>query len=342
MSRARRPLPPVHAPSILALALALALAACGGQAATPVASPATTPAAIATEAPATAAPVTATPTPTSTGIELVDGLGRTVTLKAPAKTVVSLAPSNTELLFAIGAGDQLVGRDDLSDYPAEAAAVPSIGSAFGTLNTEAIVALKPDLVLAAEVNTPEQVEALESLGLDVYWLPNPDDFAGLWANLGTVGTLVGRESQAAELVTTLKARYDAAVAAIATTTGRPTVFYELDGTDPTKPYTVGPGSFMDTMIKLAGGTNVGGSLASEFAQISSEQLVAADPDQIVLGDAAYGVTVESIGQRAGWGSLSAVKSGAVHPFDDNLISRPGPRLVDGLEALAKLLHPEAF
>jgi iron complex transport system substrate-binding protein len=331
--------------SILGLVLALALAACGGPAATPAASTAPT-AAPATTVPATAAPTeapaTPAPTPESTAIELLDGLGRTVKLDAPAQAVVSLAPSNTELLFAVGAGDQLVGRDEVSDFPAEAAAVASIGSAFGTLNTEAIVALKPDLVLAAEINTPEQVAALESLGLTVYWLPNPADFDGLWANLGTVGKLTGREPEAVEVVTSLSARHDAAIAAIAGTTERPTVFYELDATDPTKPYTIGPGSFMDTMIELAGGTNIGRSLTTEFAQMSSEELVAADPDLIVLGDSAYGVTVESVGQRAGWATLSAVKAGAVYPFDDNLISRPGPRLVDGLEALAKLLHPESF
>jgi iron complex transport system substrate-binding protein len=327
--------------------LALLLAACGGAA--PTATPAA-PTAIPAPATATAAPATPAPTPEPTvapteapvAIELVDGLGRTVTLDGPAQRIVSLAPSNTEILFAIGAGGQLVGRDEVSDYPVEAAAVTSIGSLYGAINTEAIVALEPDLILAAEINTPEHVAALEALGLDVYWLANPDDFAGLWTNLGIVGTLTGRTAEAAALANSLKARYDAILAAVAGTSERPTVFYELDATDPTRPFTVGPGSFMDTMIGLAGGANVGGSLSTEFAQVSAEELVAADPDLILLGDAAYGVTVESVGQRAGWGALSAVKAGAVHPFDDNLISRPGPRLVDGLEALARLLHPGAF
>jgi iron complex transport system substrate-binding protein len=329
------------------LTLALLLAACGAPAATQApatAAPAATPSAVASTPPETAAPgesESAGPS-AAAAIELVDGLGRTVTLDGPAERIVSLAPSNTEILYAIGAGEQVVGRDDLSDFPAEAQQATSVGSTFGALNTEAIVDLEPDLVLAAEVNTPEQVAELESLGLTVYYLGNPDDFEGLWANLGIAGTLAGRDAEAAALVESLDARYEAVLAAVADATETPTVFYELDATDPTKPFTVGPGSFMDTMIELAGGENVGRALATEFAQMSSEELVAADPDPIILGDAAYGVTPESVGQRAGWGALAGVENGRVHPFDDNLTSRPGPRMVDGLEALAELLHPEAF
>ena len=123
---------------------------------------------------------------------------------------------------------------------------------------------------------------------------------------------------------------------------RPTVYYELDGTDPSKPYTAGPGSFVDALIARAGGANIGATLSSQYAQISLEQLLVANPDLILLGDSAYGTTPESVKQRSGWGGLTAVKNGNIFPFDDNLVSRPGPRLVDGLEALAKLLHPDLF
>jgi iron complex transport system substrate-binding protein len=281
---------------------------------------------------------TAAPEP----IKLTDGLGRSIELAAPAQRIVSLAPSNTEILFALGAGPQTIGRDELSDYPAEAKAVTSIGSTFDKLNTEAIVALKPDLILAAEINSPEQVKALEDLKLTVYWLPNPQKFEDLYINLETVGQITGRSAEAAKLIESIKTRYDAVVQKVAQAPEKSTVFYELDGTDPTKPWTVGPGSFIDAMLTLAGGANVGAGLKDQYAQISSEELVAQNPAVILLGDAPYGVTVESVGQRAGWKAINAVKNNAVYTFDDNLVSRPGPRLIDGLETLAKLLHPELF
>jgi iron complex transport system substrate-binding protein len=283
---------------------------------------------------------TPTPDPVSQGITLTDGLGREVTLAAPAQRIVSLAPSITEFLFAVGAGTQVVGRDDLSDYPAEAATVASIGSTYGDLNTEAIVTLTPDLVIAAEINTPEQVKALEDLGIPVYYLKNPVGFEGLYADVKTMGILTGHEAEAAALAESLSARVEAVKATVATVSEKPTVFYEIDGTDPNKPWTTGPGTFMDTMITLAGGINIGGVLSQQYAQISAEEIVAQNPSIIILGDTLYGVTIESIGQRTGWAELTAVQENKIFAFDDNLASRPGPRLVDGLEALLKILHPE--
>jgi cobalamin transport system substrate-binding protein len=280
-------------------------------------------------------------TPTSTPITLSDGLGREVKLAAPAQKIVSLAPSNTEILFAIGAGSQVMGRDNLSDYPEAASAATDIGSAFEALNTELIVSLKPDLVLAAEINTADQVKALEDLGITVYYLKNPTTLEELYTNLEIVAQLTGRETEAATLIDDLKARVAAVDEKIATVTEKPTAFYELDATDPAKPYTVGKGTFITLLIERAGGQNIAGDL-DEYPQLSLEQVVAADPDFIILGDSAYGITPESVATRPGWDGLSAVTNNQVFPFDDNLLSRPGPRLVEGLEALAKLLHPELF
>ena len=284
----------------------------------------------------------ATPTPAPKPIELTDGLGRTVKLAGPAQRIVSLAPSSTEILFALGAGSQVVGRDSLSDFPPEAKQIAEVGSAFDKLNTEAIVAQKPDLVLAAEIISADQIKTLEGLGLTVYQVPNPKDFDGLYKTLADVGQLTGRGPAAAALTTDLKARVAAVLEKVKGATTKPKVFYELDATDPTKPFTPGPGTFVDMLITQAGGQNIGGSLKSQWAQISAEELVAQNPDIILLGDAAYGVSVESVGQRAGWADLAAIKNKAVFTFDDNLVSRPGPRLVDGLETIARLLHPELF
>jgi iron complex transport system substrate-binding protein len=271
-----------------------------------------------------------------------DGLNRTVKLQGTPQRIVSLAPSNTEILFAVGAGKQVVGRDSFSDYPADAKSAQDIGGSMGKYDTEAIVALHPDLVLAGEINTPELVNSLEQLGLTVYYLKNPTTLDEMYANVETVGALTGHAGQAKTLVDSLKARVAAVDTRIKPLNFSPTVYYELDASDPTKPYTAGPGTFVDLLISRAGGSNVGKSLTSQWAQISLEQLVVANPTIIVLGDSAYGTTADSVKQRAGWDGLAAVQNGQIYPFDDNLVSRPGPRLVDGLEALAKLLHPDAF
>jgi len=274
------------------------------------------------------------------GITLTDGLGREVTLPAPAQRVVSLAASNTEILFAIGAGDKVIGRDEFSDYPEAAKAVPSVGGSMGEYSMETIVALRPDLVLAAEINTPEQVKALEDLGLTVYYLSNPATIEEMYGNLEIVAQLTGEDPT--KLTDSLKARVDAVDEKIAPLSSRPAVFYEIDATDPGKPYTYGPGTFGDLLIQRAGGFNVGSSLKDPYPQISLEEIVVANPSIIVLGDSMWGVTPESVAARPGWDVIDAVKNNQIFPFDDNLISRPGPRLVDGLEELAKLLHPDVF
>ncbi|MBP6208254.1 MAG: cobalamin-binding protein [Anaerolineales bacterium] len=318
----------------LTVLIALLLAGCG-----PASNPTEAPAPVSTEAPAVE--VTEAPAVNESAITLVDGLGRDVVMDAPAQRIVSLAPSNTEILFALGAGSQVVGRDSFSDYPAEALSVTDIGATYEALNTELIVSLKPDLILLAEVNAAEQVKTLEDLGLTVYYLKNPTTLEEMYANLEIVAQLTGRQPEAAELIESLKARVAAVDEKIMPLSSRLSIFYEIDATDPAKPYTAGKGTFITLLIDRAGGYNIAADLDG-YPQLSLEQVVAADPMFIILGDSAYGVTPESIATRPGWENLSAVKNNQIFPFDDNLVSRPGPRLVDGLEALAKLLRPGLF
>jgi len=332
----------------IALALSLLLGACAAPAA-PV-TPTTAPTAVpptATTAPTAVPTVEPTPEPTAEPtaepILLTDSLGREVKLAAPAQKIVSLAPSNTEILFAIGAGDALIGRDDFSDYPAEAANVPSIGSLYPNVNAEAVVALSPDLVLAAGITNRDDVKALADLGLTVYATSFATGLDDIYTDLLAVGQLTGRQADAEKLVADMKGRVEAVISKTANSTDQPKVFYEIDATDPAKPYTTGKGTFIDQLLTMAGGANVGQVGADPYFQISLEELVAQDPAIILLGSATYGgQTPELVAQRAGWEGLAAVKNGAVYTFDDNLVSRPGPRVVDGLEALAKLIHPELF
>ncbi len=271
---------------------------------------------------------------------LSDGLERQVSLDGPAQKIVSLAPSNTEILYAVGAGSQVIARDNFSDYPAEASQLPGVGDAFG-FNFEQIASLQPDLVLAAEINSPEQVKGLEELNINVFYLKNPQDLNGLYANLEVVGKLTGHQDESAELVKSLKARVKAVEDAAKTVTTKPLVFYELDGTDPAKPWTSGPGTFLELLLNMAGGENAGKNLTSEWAQISQEELIITNPEVILLGDAAYGMTAEAVAARPGWDSIRAVVNRKIFPFSDSLVSRPGPRMIEGLEELFKLIHPEA-
>jgi iron complex transport system substrate-binding protein len=275
-------------------------------------------------------------------IQVTDGLGRSVNLAGPATRIISLAPSNTEILFALGAGDQIVGRDDYSDYPPEALDLSSIGDTYAGVNSESIVALESDLVLAAGITPVEYVEELENLGVTVFWLANPVDLEGLYQNLNTVAQLIGREEEAATLIDELDIRVGAVESALADAEGQPTVFYEIDATDPAAPWTAGAGTFIDQLIMQAGGINIARVLDAAYAQLSIEELLLQDPQIILLGDAAFGATPESVAERAGWDTLFAVQNQQIYAFDDNLASRPGPRLVDALEELARLLHPDLF
>jgi len=295
----------------------------------------------------TATPVSsATPIPTDTPaiVSFTDGLGRSVTLSGPAQRVVSLAPSNTEILYWVGAGAQIVARDEFSDYPDTAKTLPSIGGSYGGYDLEKIVALKPDLVLAAEINTADQVKALTDLGLTVYLLSNPVSLDEMYGNLETVARMTGHEAQTTTLIESLKGRVQAVEDKVKTIadTDRPLVYYEFDASDPAAPFTAGAGTFVDTLIGMAGGKNVGSSLNTPWAQISAEKVIELNPVFILLGDAAYGISPESVAARSGWKAIDAVKNSMIYPIDDNLVSRPGPRLVDGLEALVKLIHPELY
>ena len=317
---------------ILTLLIAL-LTACAPQ-------PAPTVESVPTEIPATET-VAPTEAPTEApSMTYTDDMGREITLAKIPQRIVSLAPSNTEILFAVGAGAQVIGRDEFSDYPAEAASIESVGGSFGEYNVEAIVALKPDLVLAAEINTPELIKQLEDLGLTVYYLGNPSTLEEMYTKLETVAGLTGHD--ATGLVDSLKARVAAVDEKIMPLSSAIPVFYEIDATDPTKPWTYGPGTFGDLLINRAGGYNIGYIASDPYPQLSIEQVVAANPSVIILGDSLWGVTPESVVARPGWETIEAVKSNSIFPIDDNLISRPGPRLVDGLEQLAKLLRPELF
>jgi iron complex transport system substrate-binding protein len=286
-------------------------------------------------------PAAAIEQPGTQTITLSDGRGEQVSLEGPAERVVSLAPSSTEILFAIGASEVVVGRDEFSDYPPEVEAVQSIGNTYGELNVESIASLDPDLVLAAEITPPEQVQALKDLNLTVFVVPNPSEFEDLFQILKTVGELTGRSAQAEALAQELEQRYSAVTDALE---GAETVslLYEVDGSDPTAPWTTGSATFQNLMFELAGGENIAADIEG-WGQLSLEEIVIRDPEVIIFGSGPFvPTTVESLKKRAGWTNITAVQEDRVYAVDTDLLDLPGPRLLDGLETVAALLHPERF
>lgn len=285
----------------------------------------------ATPVPPTATPVPPTPTPEP--IQVTDDLGKQLVLDKAPQRIVSLAPSVTEILFAIGAGNKVVGVQDFSNYPPEAASLPKIGGF--PLNYELIASLQPDLCIGADITSPDDIAKLEGLGLKVMVI-NRTDLEGIFTNIELVGKAVGMEQSANALAASLRAELQALQERLKAATTKPRVFVELDETL----YTVGPGSFIHPLVELAGGANIAADADNPYPQLSAEQIIAKDPEVIVLTDAAYGVTPEQVKARAGWEQITAVKTGAVYPIDGDIISRPGPRILEGLKALAALIHPE--
>ncbi|HVL52769.1 MAG TPA: ABC transporter substrate-binding protein, partial [Vitreimonas sp.] len=280
---------------------------------------------------------TATPTAVLYPLILADDEGTEVTIPAEPTRIVSLTPATTEILFAIGAGDRVIATTDFDDYPPEAVDLPDVAS-YSAVDVEKIVGLEADLVIAGgnHFNDPQAIERLRALGIPVLVTYAPDVETVL-ADIELIGRAVNREEEASELTEAMRDGF-AAVAEATAGLGRPRVFYELDATQ--EIYTAADDSFLEEMIHLAGGDPITTGSASDFS-IPLERLVEADPEIIVLGDAAYGVTAESVAARPGWSGMTAVREGAIRPVDDIVVTRPGPRLVEGLRQLAEAIHPDA-
>ena len=326
---------------ILSLVTGLLLPACGSEATpVPASNPEPEPATVSEPTQAPSPEPTEEPTPEM--MAFTDDMGNTIEMDGYPQAIVSLSASTTEILFAIGAGGQVVGRDEYSVYPEDALQVTNIGAMWEELPSEAILALEPDLVVAAQIISEDQVQALRDLGLNVYWQANPTSYEGLWENLRDFARLTDHEDETETLIASLQARVKSVQEKTAAVTERPSVFYELDATDPSNPWTSGTGTFIDYIITQAGGTNAASALEGEYAQISAEEMIAVNPDIILLADALYGTTPESVTERPGWDVITAVQNNALYPIDPNMMSVPGPRLVDALEETARLVHPELF
>ena len=261
--------------------------------------------------------------------------GVELTIDEPAQRIVSLDPSATETLYAIGAGDQVVAADLFSNYPEEAQAKARLDAYQPS--AEAILAEEPDLVLMF-VNDTGAVDVLDDLGAAVLFLEVPDSLDGIYERIELYGQITGHTDEATDLVDSMQARVDAVVEKVAGVDQGPRVFHELDATL----FTVGAGSFIGDLYELLKAQNIAAAVDSEFPQLTSEAVIAANPEVIILADEDFGETPESVASRPGWSVISAVNEGRVHTVDPDIANRPGPRIVEFLEDVAGYIYPELF
>jgi iron complex transport system substrate-binding protein len=278
-------------------------------------------------------------------ITVTDDLGRTVKVEGIPQRIVSLSPSNTEILFALDLGNKVVGVTDFCDYPEELLAkidtgkIQRVGAPWPGFSLETIVSLDPDLAFAVGETVPDYVDDLEGLGIPVVIL-QPHDIADIFTDVELAGEITGKEAEAGQLVDEMEAHLVSTCTITASANTTPTVFYELDAFNPASPWTAGSGTFVDILIALAAGENIA-STVEGWTTFGLEDLITADPDMIILGDYPW-VAPEDVVIREGWETLSAVQNGSIYPINVDLVSRPGPRIFDGLEELANIIHPELF
>ncbi len=289
-----------------------------------------------------APPPTPTPELAAFPLTITDDLGRDVTVEAKPQRIVSLAPSHTEILFAIGAGNQVVGVTTYCNYPPEAQDREQIGGfSATTISVEKIVALEPDLVFSVgEIQRPA-IEALEQVDITVVAL-DPNDFDEVYATIELMGRLTGHEKEAAQIMADMKARVAAVQERVATIPEeeRLTVFWE---TYDEPLMTVGTASFTHQLIELAGGVNIFADLTEAYPQVNAEEVIKRNP-AVIMGADSMGdkLSTELVGQRPGWGQVQAVQDGRIHLFDGDMVSRTGPRLAQVLGEMARALYPDAF
>ncbi len=270
-------------------------------------------------------------------LKVVDAFNREVALDKEPARVVSVAPELTEIVFALGKGDKLVGRTDYCDYPAEASKVASVGQ-ITEPNVEKIVELKPDVVIASDLTKKETVEKLAQLNIKVVIISGIKSFDGVYDNIKKAGSILNAKAEADKLVADMKTKVENVKEKVKSAS-KPTVYYVVSY-GPSGDWTAGKNSFTSSIIEMAGGTNAAADVQEEYSAYSIEKLVEKNPDILICSK--FFDTKKGIEDAPGYKDLKAVKEGKLLEIDNNLLDRQVPRIADGLEAVAKLIHPELF
>jgi len=269
---------------------------------------------------------------------VTDQLGRKVIVPENPRRVISLAPNITEIIFALNRENLLKGVTLHCDFPAEAKLIPRVGSYVG-LDLEKIVSLKPDLCIAIKDGNPKQVvDRLESFGIPVYAV-DPRNLDSVMETILSIGGLLGADKRADILVKNMRSRIKHVAELVAATSHRPGVFFQI-GAAPV--VSVGTRTYIHELIMLAGGMNVT-SGETPYPRFSREQLIALSPDVVIITSMTRSDAFEQVlAEWNKWPQIQAVRNKQIYMADSDLFDRPSPRLVDGLEALVKLIHPELF
>lgn len=267
--------------------------------------------------------------------KMKDSLNREITIKKEPEKVVSLAPNITETIFAIDAQKKLIGRTEFCTYPKEAKEITSVGS-IQEPSIEKIADLKPDLVIASTHFKKDTLKKLESLGIDVISLKGEETFEGTYNIIEKVGKILNHYSNSIDVVSNMKKKVDFVTSKVSKK-NKPSVYYVV-GFGKSGDYTPGKDTFIGKAINMAGAKNAGEDAVNW--KFSLEKLMEKNPDIIICSK--YFNTKQGLETTNGYKDLKAVKDKHLYEIDNNLLDRQGPRLADGLEALAKIIHPEAF
>ncbi len=282
---------------------------------------------------------------------LVDDTGYPTSLAAIPNRIISMAPSTTEIVFALGLDEKVVAVSNYCDYPYNFSAwiaagnISSIGD-FSDPNMEVIASLEPDLILATAGVQGPTIGTLRNLGYKVLVL-NPANISGVLLNIELVGNATGKTAEAAALIDDISSKIDAVVNTVAGAASKPKVYYEV-WYDPTSLWTAGSKAWQNELIEKAGGVNIFADQDLDYFQSSAEAVIERDPDIILLPAEGMGkgepfwVSLDAVKARPGWSTISAVQNDGLVQVDSNTIARAGPRVADIIEDLAEAFHPELF
>ena len=276
--------------------------------------------------------------PSPTG-GMVDDLGRVVNIKETPRRIISLSPSNTEILFALDLGEKVVGVTEYCNYPPEALDKEKVGG-YSTPDIEKVIALQPDLILADDIHKEETIPALEEKGLTVFALM-PGNLDGVLADIQMVGKITGKEKEAFALITQMESRIEAITDKTENLQERPRVFY-ITWHDPL--WTSGSGTFIHELIEKAGGVNIFQDVTGHKT-VNIELVLARNPEVIIACSGHGQAEDEPFGWANSEPRLQATEArmnNRIHQIDADLVSRSGPRIVDALECFAYFIHPEIF
>lgn len=272
-------------------------------------------------------------------VTITDATGKDIVLEAPPEKIISLIPSNTEILFELGLNDKIVGVNDYDDYPPEVADKEKVGSM--EFNIEQIIALQPDIVFAHESGIASlggAMDQLEAAGVKVFVVTNASDFNETYTTIEQLGRATGKLPEAEKIIANMKAKVEEVQAKLQDVKPKK-VFVETS--DEPEIYTPGKDTFMQEMLEMIHAENIAADTDGWF-KIDAEQIITKNPDVIVVTYNYVPDILTKIPQRAGFDTITAVKNKAIVQVDENTTSRQGPRLADGLEELAKAIYPEAF